>query len=77
MTTVEATRPSERDPLMFDMMGWSAPAGLLRDREVARVSHSLEGEKILLVVTGSIAAIKTLGLVRTLRRYGAEVDVRV
>jgi len=62
---------------MFDMMGLSAPTGLLRDRQVALVNHSLEGEKILLVVTGSIAAIKTPGLVRTLRRYGAEVDVRV
>lgn len=64
------------DPLMLDMTTLSIPQASLRDREVALVNRSLVGEKILLVVTGSIAAIKAPGLARTLRRYGAEVDVR-
>jgi phosphopantothenoylcysteine decarboxylase/phosphopantothenate--cysteine ligase len=64
------------DPLMLDMATLSVPQAKLGDREVALVNQSLVGEKILLVVTGSIAAIKAPGLARTLRRYGAEVDVR-
>jgi phosphopantothenoylcysteine decarboxylase/phosphopantothenate--cysteine ligase len=61
---------------MLDLEQLRIPRASLGDREVALVNRSLGGEKILLVVTGSIAAIKAPGLTRTLRRYGAEVDVR-
>ena len=36
-------------------------------------SQSLQGKKIVLGVTGSIAAIKTVELARELIRHGAEV----
>lgn len=73
--TSTETRQSA-DPLMLDVSTLGVPSMPLRDREVSLVNRSLEGERILLVVTGSIAAIKAPGLARTLRRYGAEVDVR-
>lgn len=76
MTATAPTTIQERDPLMLDMATLSMPKPTLGDRQVALVNRSLEGEKILLVVTGSVAAIKAPGLARTLRRYGAEVDVR-
>ncbi len=66
-----------QDPLMLDPNQLILPKAVLGDREVALVNHSLAGEKILVVITGSIAAMKAPGLVRTLRRFGAEVDVRI
>lgn len=65
-----------QDPLMLDPNQLILPKAVLGDREVALVNRSLAGEKILVVITGSIAAMKAPGLVRTLRRFGAEVDVR-
>lgn len=38
------------------------------------VSHSLDGKKIVLCVTGSIAAVETIKLARELIRHGAEVQ---
>ena len=37
-------------------------------------SHSLDGKKIVLCVTGSIAAVETVKLARELIRHGAEVQ---
>jgi phosphopantothenoylcysteine decarboxylase/phosphopantothenate--cysteine ligase len=76
MSAIALTTTPEHDPLMLDIAALNVPKPSLGDREVALVNRSLDGEKILLVVTGSIAAIKAPSLARTLRRYGAEVDVR-
>lgn len=77
MAHTDTTLRQRADPLLLDINTYSPPHVSLGDREVALVNNSLKGEKILLVVTGSIAAIKAPGLARTLRRYGADVDVRV
>lgn len=45
----------------------------LGDREVAREGALLEGARVALLVTGGIAAFKTPGLARALRRQGAAV----
>src|SRR5271157_5850581 len=37
-------------------------------------SHSLDGKRIVLCVTGSIAAVETVKLARELIRHGAEVQ---
>ena len=45
------------------------------DLSVPLLSPSLENVKVDLVVTGSIAAVQSLHLIRSLRRLGAEVQV--
>ncbi|MEL6440238.1 MAG: bifunctional phosphopantothenoylcysteine decarboxylase/phosphopantothenate--cysteine ligase CoaBC [Cyanobacteria bacterium J06621_8] len=49
------------------------PASSLGDRQVALESTHLQGKRIALLVSGSIAAIKAPLIARTLRRQGAEV----
>jgi phosphopantothenoylcysteine decarboxylase / phosphopantothenate---cysteine ligase len=49
----------------------------ISDRGVISLHTSLKGQKILLFVSGGIAAYKTPGLIRMLRSYGASVDVRL
>lgn len=45
----------------------------LGDREVARESDALDGVRVALLVTGSIAAFKSPMVARALRRHGARV----
>jgi len=47
----------------------------LKDQDVVRLGKQLDGKKIALLVTGSIAAYKTPSLVRHFRQYGADVRV--
>lgn len=47
----------------------------LRDTDVVSKGHSLKGKKILLGVSGGIAAVDTVRLCREFRRYGAELTV--
>ena len=49
------------------------PESDLQDREVFKTSNHLEGKRIALLVTGSIAAIKAPLIARSLRRRGADV----
>jgi phosphopantothenoylcysteine decarboxylase/phosphopantothenate--cysteine ligase len=44
-----------------------------RDLDVVPVGHSLDGRRILLGVSGGIAAVDTVRVARELRRHGAEV----
>jgi phosphopantothenoylcysteine decarboxylase/phosphopantothenate--cysteine ligase len=44
-----------------------------RDLDVEPVGHSLDGRRILLGVSGGIAAVDTVRVARELRRHGAEV----
>lgn len=77
MNSAHLIHSGRTDPLMLNLSGLTMPPAQIGDREVAVISNALAGQKILLVVTGSIAAHKSPGLVRTLRRHGAEVDVRM
>jgi phosphopantothenoylcysteine decarboxylase / phosphopantothenate---cysteine ligase len=49
-------------------------AELLQDRAVEPVSAALAGRRVLLVVSGGIAAVSTPQLARGLRRHGASVE---
>ena len=46
-----------------------------RDVDVVRHGNSLEGKRILLGITGGIAAVESVRLGRELRRHGAEIHV--
>ncbi len=46
-----------------------------KDQEVVRLGAHLDGKRIALLATGSIAAYKTPSLVRHFRQYGADVHV--
>jgi phosphopantothenoylcysteine decarboxylase/phosphopantothenate--cysteine ligase len=65
---------SARDGKSFE--GWDlrppAPSGL-GDHEVPLLSNHLAGRRIALLVSGSIAALRSPDLARALRRRGAEV----
>ena len=59
-------------------MAWNfepPQASSLQDREVLKHGNHLEGKRIGLMITGSIAAYRCPDLVRDLRREGAEVQV--
>ena len=59
-------------------MAWNfepPQASSLHDREVLKHGNHLEGKRIGLMITGSIAAYRCPDLVRDLRREGAEVQV--
>ena len=45
----------------------------LRDREVLLEGNHLQGKRIALLITGSIAALKAPLIARSLRRQGADV----
>ena len=47
----------------------------MRDTDVESKGDSLQGKRILLGVTGGIAAVDTIRVSRELRRHGAEVTV--
>ena len=47
----------------------------MRDTDVEVRGSSLSGRRVLLGVTGGIAAVDTVRLARELRRHGAEVSV--
>lgn len=47
----------------------------MKDQSIICLGHHLDGKKVALLVTGSIAAYKTPSLVRHFRQYGAEVQV--
>ncbi|MBT5736659.1 MAG: hypothetical protein HOI28_07475, partial [Euryarchaeota archaeon] len=47
----------------------------MRDTDVEIRSSSLSGQRILLGVSGGIAAVDTVRLARELRRHGAEISV--
>ena len=47
----------------------------LKDREVRPLGRHLEGKRVALLITGSIAAYRCPDLVRDLRREGADVRV--
>ena len=47
----------------------------MRDTDVAVTGTSLQGRRIVLGVTGGIAAVETVRLARELRREGAELTV--
>jgi phosphopantothenoylcysteine decarboxylase/phosphopantothenate--cysteine ligase len=66
------------DPFRLDLANTTFPADApkLGDRSVVSIHSALAGQQVLLLVTGGIAAYKTPGLIRMLRSYGAEVDVR-
>ncbi len=49
------------------------PRIVTRDLDVVPVGHSLDGRRILLGVSGGIAAVDTVRVARELRRHGAEV----
>ncbi|MEM8676054.1 MAG: phosphopantothenoylcysteine decarboxylase [Cyanobacteria bacterium P01_G01_bin.67] len=49
------------------------PESSLGDRQVALESNHLQGKRIALLITGSIAAMKAPLIARTLRRQGADV----
>jgi len=49
--------------------------GKERDVSVERLGDALDGRKVLLGITGGIAATQSVKLLRELRRYGAVVDV--
>ena len=44
------------------------------DTGVSQISNSLVGRKVLLAVTGGIAAVESIKLSRELRRHGADVS---
>ena len=46
-----------------------------RDVDVVLKSRALEGRKVLLGISGGIAAVETVRLARELRRHGAEIHV--
>ena len=48
-----------------------------RDTQVERKGMFLEGKRICVCVTGSIAAVESVKLIRELRRFGADVFVAV
>ncbi len=59
-------------------MAWNfepPQASSLKDREILKHGNHLEGKRIGLIITGSIAAYRCPDLVRDLRREGAEVQV--
>ena len=59
-------------------MAWNfepPQASSLQDREILKLGNHLEGKRIGLMITGSIAAYRCPDLVRDLRREGAEVQV--
>ena len=59
-------------------MAWNfepPQASSLQDREILKHGNHLEGKRIGLMITGSIAAYRCPDLVRDLRREGAEVQV--
>ena len=58
-----------------DDFRWDLGDELPEDRSIESVSSVLEGRRIALLLTGSIAAYRAPGLVRELRRAGAEVFV--
>lgn len=58
-----------------DDFRWNLGELLPGDRAVAATSQRLHGKHIGLLITGGIAAYRTPGLVRELRRAGAEVFV--
>ena len=47
----------------------------VRDTDVERKGSSLSGKRILVGVTGGIAAVDTVRLLREMRRHGAEMLV--
>ena len=47
----------------------------VRDTDVERKGSSLAGQRILVGVTGGIAAVDTVRLLREMRRHGAEMLV--
>ena len=47
----------------------------VRDTDVERRGSSLSGKRILVGVTGGIAAVDTVRLLREMRRHGAEMLV--
>ena len=47
----------------------------IRDTDVEIRGSSLSGQRILLGVSGGIAAVDTVRLARELRRHGAEISV--
>ncbi len=52
---------------------WRLGTPLAGDRAVAQGSQALDGKRVALCITGGIAAYRTPGLARALRRAGAEV----
>ena len=46
-----------------------------RDVDVVTHGNSLDGKRILLGITGGIAAVESVRLGRELRRHGAEIHV--
>lgn len=56
---------------------WDLGTPLAGDRALAPTSARLAGRRVALLVTGGIAAFRTPGLVRELRRAGADVQVYV
>ena len=59
-------------------MAWNfepPQASSLQDREILKHGNHLEGKRIGMMITGSIAAYRCPDLVRDLRREGAEVQV--
>ena len=51
------------------------PDSHIRDRDILPLGKHLEGKRIALMISGSIAAYRCPDLVRDLRREGAEVQV--
>lgn len=68
------------DPFLMDLSSFrvSSDASYRRNDRGVRPLHTiLEGEKILLTVTASVAAYRAPHVIRTLRSFGAHVDVCV
>ena len=60
-------------PVKHDDFQWDLGEPLAGDRALRATSSRLAGKRVGLCVTGGIAAFRTPGLVRELRRAGAEV----
>lgn len=60
-----------------DDFRWDLGTPLAGDRALAPTSTLLAGRRVGLLITGGIAAFRTPGLVRELRRAGADVQVYV
>ena len=58
-----------------DDFRWDLGDELPGDRSIEPTSSLLQGRRVALLLTGSIAAYRAPGLVRELRRAGAEVFV--
>ena len=56
-----------------DDFRWDLGIPLAGDRAIATTSTALQGRRVALLVTGGIAAYRTPGLARELRRNGAQV----